>query len=134
MNNLFIKLIKDGNTCKYLGIKENISYVGANNKERVTKEYYARVQKIWKSELSSFNKVIAHNIFAIPILTTTVRVIDWTIEEIKEVDITTRKHLTITGNFNPNRDVGKLYLPRSQGGKRIKMIARMFKSRIISIG
>ena len=134
MNNLFIKLIKDGNTCKYLGIKENISYVGANNKERVTKEYYARVQKIWKSELSSFNKVIAHNIFAIPILTTTVRVIDWTIEEIKEVDITTCKHLTITGNFNPNRDVGKLYLPRSQGGKRIKMIARMFKSRIISIG
>ena len=134
MNNLFIKLIKDGNTCKYLGIKENISYVGANNKERVTKEYYARVQKIWKSELSSFNKVIAHNKFAIPILTTTVRVIDWTIEEIKEVDITTRKHLTITGNFNPNRDVGKLYLPRSQGGKRIKMIARMFKSRIISIG
>ena len=72
MNNLFIKAIKDGNTYKYLGINENISYIGANNKERVTKEYYTRVQKIWKSELTSFNKVIAHNNFAIPVLTTTV--------------------------------------------------------------
>ena len=47
-------------------------------------------------------------------------VIDWTVEEIKEIDITTRKHLTITGNFHPNGDVDKLYLPRSQGGKESK--------------
>ena len=60
MSNLFIKLFKDGDTYKYLGINENISYVGAFNKEKVTKQYYTRVKKIWKSELSSFNKVIAH--------------------------------------------------------------------------
>ena len=76
MNNLFIKPIKDGDTYKYLGINENKSYAGTVNKERVTKEYYTRVKKIWKSELSSFNKVIAHNAFAIPVLTTTVGVID----------------------------------------------------------
>ena len=39
-----------------MGIDENISYVGAVNKERVTKEYYIREKKIWKSELSSFKK------------------------------------------------------------------------------
>ena len=115
INNLFIKPIKDGDTYKYLGIDENISYVGAVNKERVTKEYYTRVKKIWKSELSSFNKVIAHNTFAIPVLTTTVGVVNWTIKEIKEIDIRTRKHLIITGNFQPNGDVDKLYLPRSLG-------------------
>ena len=40
----------------------------------------------------------------------------------------------MTGNFHPNGDVDKLYLPRSQGGRGIKMIARMFESRIITIG
>ena len=39
LNKLFIKPIKDGDTYKYLGINENISCVGAVNKERVTKEY-----------------------------------------------------------------------------------------------
>ena len=36
MNNLFIKPIKDRDTYKYLGIDEDISYVGTVNKERVT--------------------------------------------------------------------------------------------------
>ena len=132
--NLFIKPIKDGDTYKYLRINENISYVGIVNKERVTKEYYTTVKKTWKSELSSFNKVIAHNTFAITVLTTTVVVIDWTIKEIKEIDIRTRKHLTMTRNFHPNGDVDKLYLPRSKGGRGIKMIARMFESRITTFG
>ena len=80
MSNLFIKPIEDGDTYKYLSIDESISYIAAVDRERVTKEYYTRVKKIWKSELSSFNKVIAHNTFAIAALTTTVGVIDWTIE------------------------------------------------------
>ena len=134
MNNLFIKPIKDDDTYKYLGIYENVSCVGTVNIERVTKEHYTGVKKIWKSELSSFNKVIAHNTFAIPVLTTTVEVIDWTIKEIKEIDIRTRRHLTLNGNFHQNGNVDKLYIPRSQGGRGIKMIARMFESRITTIG
>ena len=45
------------------------------------KEYLARVKKIWQSELSSFNKVVADKTFAIPVLMNSVGVIDWTIEE-----------------------------------------------------
>ena len=82
------------------------------NKERVTKEYLNRVKKIWQSELSSFNKVIDNNTFAIPVLTNTVGIIDWAIEEINEIDVRTRKHLTETGNFHPNGNADKLYLPR----------------------
>ena len=66
------------------------------NKEKVMKEYLNRVKKIWQSEHSSFNKVIAHNTFVIPVFTNTVRIIDWTIEEIKEIDAGTRKQLTTT--------------------------------------
>ena len=130
MNNLDIKPIKDSEIqiswYKYLGIDENISYVGTVNKEKVMKEYLNRVKKIWQSEHSSFNKVIAHNTFAIPVFTNTVGIIDWTIQEIKEIDAGTRKQLTTTGKFHPNGDVDKLYLPRSQGSRGIKMVARMF--------
>ena len=79
INNLNIKPIKDSDTYKYLDIDENISYVGTVNKERVMKEYLTRVKKIWQSELSSFNKVIAYNTFSMPVLTNTVGIIDWTI-------------------------------------------------------
>ena len=58
INNLNINPIKDKGTYKYLGIDENISYVGTVKKERVMTEYITRVKKIWQSELSSFNKVI----------------------------------------------------------------------------
>ena len=67
------------------------------------------MKKIWQSELSSFNKVITHNTYAIPVLTNTVRIIDWTIEEVKEIDVRTRKQLTANGNFHQNGDVDKLY-------------------------
>ena len=55
INNLNIKPIKNSDTYKYLGIGENISYVGTVNKETGMTEYLTRVKKIWQSELSSFN-------------------------------------------------------------------------------
>ena len=97
------------------------------------KEYLDRVKKIWQSEHSSSNKVIAHNTFAISVFTNTVGIIDWTIEEIKEMDAGTRKQLTTTGKFHPNGDVDKLYLPISQGSRGIKMITRMFESRVTAV-
>ena len=73
---------------------EIISCVGLVKKTRVTIEYYTRVKRIWNSELSSVNKVIIHNSFKLPVLTTTVGILNWTIDRIKEVDIKTCKQLT----------------------------------------
>ena len=95
INDLKIKPILEGDSYKYLGIDENISYVGLVNKTRVTKEYYTRAKRIWNSELSSVNKVIAYNSFAVPVLITTVVILNWTIDEIKEIDIKTRKQLNV---------------------------------------
>ena len=79
------------------------------------------------------NKVIAHNSFSVPILTTTVEILNWTIDKIKEIDIKTCKKLIMSRNFHPNEDIDKLYFPRGQGGHDIKLITWMFESRIISI-
>ena len=58
-------------------MKTLVSYVGLVNKTRVTKEYYPRVKRIWNSELFSVNKVIAHNSFAVPVLTIIVGILNW---------------------------------------------------------
>ena len=133
MSNLNIKPIKDCDPYKYLGTDKNISYLGTLNKERVMKEYLRRVKKNWQSELSFFKKVIAHNTFTISVLATTVKKIDWTIEEIKKIDVRTRKKLTTTRNFHSNGDVDKLCLLRSQGSPGLKMVTRMFESRVIAV-
>ena len=133
MNNLTIKPVKEGDTYKYLGIDENISYHGPINKERVSKEYFTRTRKIWSSELSAYNKVIAHNAFAVPVLIPTIGVLDWTIGEIKDIDIKTRKILTLTRNFHPNSDVDRLYMQKSFGGRGLRQVQSSYESRIIAI-
>ena len=80
------------------------------------------MRKIWSSELSAYNKHLAHNTFALPVLTLTFGILDRTIREIENLDITTRKILNMTGNFDRNSDIDRLYLPRKNGGRGLKTL------------
>ena len=133
MNNLTIKSVKEGDTYKYLGIDENISYHGSINKERVSKEYFTRTRKIWSSELIAYNKVVGHNAFAVPVLIPTIGVLDWTIGEIKDIDIKTRKIITLTRNFHPNSEVDRLYMQKSLGARCLTQVQSSYESRIIAV-
>ena len=133
INGLTIKPIEEGDNYKYLGIHENISYNGLINKERVTKEYINRIRKIWNSQLSDFNKAVAHNAFALPTLASTVGILDWTCKEINQIDIKTGKTLAMSGSFHPISDADGLYFCRRYGGRGIRAIRTMCESRIIAI-
>ena len=110
-----------------------MSYSGPLNKEIICKEYLYRIRKIWLSELTNFNKMIAHNSFPIPIFTTTIKILDWTIKEINDVDVKTRKVLTMTDSFHPNSDIDKLYISRKSGGRGVKVIKTLCESRILAL-
>ena len=112
MKHLTIKPILSGDNYRYLGIDENIAYSCPINKPRVLKEYLNRTRKIWKSELSDYNKMLAHNTFALPSITAIVGILEWSIKEINDIDIKTRKILTMTGSLHRNSDVDKLYINR----------------------
>ena len=99
MNGLELRELEMNESYKYLGQDEDISFKGELNKERVMKEYYRRVRKIWSSELYSRNKVTAHNTFAVPVLVPTFGILDWTKKEIEDVDVKTRKMLTQGGEL-----------------------------------
>ena len=126
VNDLVIEPVPAGDTYTYLGIDENIAYDGPLNKAKLT------IKKIW-SELSDYNKVVAHNNFATPIIIPTVGIIDWTIDDIEQLDIKTRKKLSMTGNLHPNSDINYFYVSRCNGGRGIKQIRTLYESRIIAV-
>ena len=65
INGLTITPAKDGDYYNYLETDEDISYNGPINNERVTKEYINCTRKRWNSQLSDFNKLVAHNALAV---------------------------------------------------------------------
>ena len=132
-NDVTIKELKEGELYKYLGLDENIQYDGSINKGKILKEYFRRVKAIWSSELNSRNKTIAHNTFALPILVPTAGILQWTLQEIEEVDKKTRKLLCMSGNFHRNSDVDRLYVKRKDGGRGLKSFEDSFINRIIGL-
>ena len=117
IKNIELNHLENGNCYKYLGQDEDIGFSDTLNKERVTKEYFQRVRNICSSELYANKKVTSPNIFAIPVITPTFGIINWTKEELRNIDIKTRKLLTSTGSFHINSDINRLYSYRNKGGR-----------------
>ena len=86
INNLNIQQVNKGESYKYLGIDENISFDGTTNKERVLTEYFKRVCKIWSTELSGYNKFLSDKKCAIHVLIPTFGLVNWTIDKIDNID------------------------------------------------
>ena len=126
--------LEHGEMYTYLAQDESISYNGPLNKERVTNEYKSRVRKIWSSDLYSNNKITAHNTFAIPVITPTIGIINWTKQEIRNLDIATRRILTYTGSLHKRSDVDRLYVPRKQGGRGLTSVQDTYITRTIALG
>ena len=134
INGLTVRELEHGEMYTYLGQDESISYNGPLNKERVTNEYKRRVRKLWSSDLYSNNKITAHNTFAIPVITPTIGIINWTKQEIRNLDIATRKILTYTGSLHKRSDVDRLYVPRKLGGRGLTSVQDTYIIRTIALG
>ena len=94
-----------------------MAYKGELNKDRVKKEHFNRVNKIF-----SKNEIISHNIFANRLFTLTFWILNWTKEETLQIDIKTRKLLTQTGNFHRNSSLDRLYANRVDGGRGLNSV------------
>ena len=78
-------------------------------KTKVRKEYYKRIRKILQTELNSKNKMQAINSLAVPVVLYSYNIINWTLTELKKMDVKTRKLLTINRMHHPKADVERLY-------------------------
>ena len=132
-NSLIIQEIEEGDQYKYLGMDESVGIIGPLNKQRVVKEYKTSVKKIWNSELNATNKAIAHNAFAVPIITPTIGILNWTKKEISDLNVTTSKILMMEGAFHVASDIDRLYIQRSKGGHGLRSIEDMYEIRTVGM-
>ena len=60
-------------------------------KERLKKKYTRRLRMILKSEFNAKNIIIAIGVLAVPVLRYSFDIINWKLEEVKNIDRKTRK-------------------------------------------
>ena len=67
--------------------------------------------KILKSKLNGGNKIKAINIWAVSVIRYPDGIIDWTQNELEELDWKTQKRMNMYHALHSKRDVDRLYLP-----------------------
>ena len=85
-------------------------------KEKIENEYKRRVRKILETKLSGENVIKAINTWAIVFLKSTA-FLDWTKEEKQQLYSRTRNLLTMHKGLHPKSNIGRLYIPRKEGGR-----------------
>ena len=112
-----IKEMAEGDVYKYLGVTEAVGIKHSEMKKTIVDKYRKKLKTVLKTELNAKNIMIAINEYALPVLTYTFGIINWTEDEIKGVDVRTRKDLNMSKMFEVRSDVDRLYMPRCMGGR-----------------
>ena len=102
---------------KYLGVFELDQFKEKRMKEIIVSSYRRRIRKLLKSALNGQNLILAINMWALPLIRYTAGIIKWSLCELKQLDISTRKLLALYRCFNTNDDVNRLYASRQSGGR-----------------
>ncbi len=122
-----IRELEQTQTYKYLGINEIDRVQHTQMKEKVRKEYYRRIRLILKTELNAKNKIIGINTLAVPVISYSYNILNWTLSELAKLDRKTRKIMTAFRTHHPKSDVERLYLPRIQGGRGLMQLENYYK-------
>ena len=110
-----IKLLKEGESYKYLGILEADKFL--EQKMKLDVLYIRRLRKVLKSKLNGENLVCRVNSWAVSLLRYSAAFVSWRKSEPQAIDRKTRKLFTIYGALYPKSDVDRFYIPRKEGGR-----------------
>ena len=113
----YIEKLDEQEGYKYLGILEADNFKCKEMKNNLTKEYFRRVRKLLKTKLNGGNVIKGINTWAVSLLRYTAAFVDWTKDELREIDRRTRKYLNMYKALHPRDSVARLYLPRNLGGR-----------------
>jgi hypothetical protein len=106
--NRLIQELGQGNTYKYLGIEENEGIQHQQMKGWLKQEYRRRLRMILKSELNTRTKITAVGALTVPVLRYSFGIINWRMEEMKQIDRKTKNMLTMYKMHHPKADIDGL--------------------------
>ena len=102
---------------KYLGVFKADVMLHDQMKDKIGKEYLRRVKRAAHSKLSGGNLIQAINTWAVSLVRYAGGMIEWTKQELRDLDRRTRKLLSMNGGFHSRDCVTRLYVPRKDGGR-----------------
>ena len=117
-----IRSLEKGQDYRYLGVLQCDTIKNKEMKELLRNEYFRRVRKMLKSRLNSGNVIQAINSRAVSVIRYGAGIVDWTKNELQEMDRKTRKLLTIYRSMHPQGDIDRLYMKRVAGGRGLQSV------------
>lgn len=130
---ILIKQLSDTEKYKYLGLDQHLTRNTKDLKEHTEKKLLSRINKVLKTHLHSRHKIKAINTWAIPIITYTFGVIEWTQTDLERIDRKIRTDMTKNRIHHPNASVVRLYIPRKHGGRGLLNLETLWKNQIINL-
>ena len=103
-----IRALGEKETYKYLGILKADSIKQVEMKDKIQKEYLRRTRKLLETKLSCRNLIKGINTLAVPLVRYSGSFLEWTREELKQMNQRTRKLMTIHKALRPRDDVDRL--------------------------
>ena len=125
-----IRTLEEKQTYEYLGIFEAETTKQVQMKNTIQKEYLRRTRKLLETKLSSRNLIKGINTWVVPLVRYSGPFFKWTREELKQMDQTTRKLMTMHKALHPRDDVDRIYVSRKEGGRGYASIEDTFDASI----
>ena len=117
-----IRTLEENETYKYLGILEADTIKQVEMKDLIRKVYLRRTRKLHVTKLSSRNLIKGINTWAVPQVRYSGPFLEWTREELKQMDQRKRKLMTMHKALHPRDDIDRLYVSRKEGGSGLASI------------
>ena len=92
-----------------------LQLVNGEIKEKVKCEFIRRVKKLLRSQLNRGNIIAGMNAWAVVVIRYAIGMLDWLKENLKSIDIKTKKLMTMNESLHPRGNVDTLYLARKEG-------------------
>ena len=123
----------DAEGYKYLGVLEGAGIMEREMKDIVGKEYARRVKKVAESKLYAGKMVGAVNSWAVSVVRYTAGILEWTDKELQQMNVKTRKRLTMNRAFHKVSNVDRLYMKRKEGGRGLLSVEECVRSEELAL-
>ena len=111
-----IRTLAENETYKYFGILKADTMKQVEMKDKIQKEYL-RTRKLLETKLSSRNLIKGINTWAVLLVRYSGPFLEWTRDELKQMDQRTRKLMTMHNPLHPRDNVDRQYISRKEGGR-----------------
>ncbi|CAG5053557.1 unnamed protein product [Parnassius apollo] len=128
-----IDAMTENDTYKYLGITQSLRINHDEIRSKITEVYNQGLKRILSSGLNGHNLTKAINTFAMPALTYTFGVVNWSDTELAKIERSTHVILTKYLIHHPKSAVERVTLSRANGGRRLIDIRRLCVKQIRSL-